>query len=481
MKLLVENRFALLGLVLVAWTAIFGFAYATTPRDDAAPAPDPTVVGVESSLRVCPPPAEDRAAEVTAFAAPGDRGPGDGRVSVRENGDADDDEAEIGSVDLTGAAWAEDVSDVDGHTVLRATGTMAGGLAVAQTRPAEDDEPGATTLTCPEPGTSAWFPTPGGDAELELYLANVDDSPSTVNIDIYTPEGPILDPEHTRGITLDSYDERVVELSELTSDVEPVTVHVRTNRGRVAAALHVARSDSGADWAAPATEPAERVVIPGVPSGDGARDLVVAAPGDEPVRATVRVFNTDGEVEHEALEEFDIPPAATVNRTLEGPLDDQAGTVVVEADGPVVAGVAVSRDGGDDTGYLAATPPLEHRYDARGVATAAEDASLELVLGAVDEDAEVTVTRVGTDGAADDPVTVEIPAGRTEIVELPEQEEPAVLVVTVEAGSGPVHAGQVLRWEDDDEDVWTAARPIPPSPDLVALPATTGTLSSAVP
>lgn len=484
-RFLVEDRFALLGLVVAALFALLGIAYATTPRDaDPLGHADPTVARVESSVRVCPPPVdEDRTTEITAFSAAAEDGSSAGRITVAEN--AEEEPGDTGgpdTIDLAGEPWVEDIGEEERHTVLRATGALAGGLEAVHTTLGESDEPAAAMLSCPEPGLSSWFPVPagGGMAELDLYLANVDDSASTVNIDIYTPEGPVMDPEETRGISVDAHGERVISLSELTTETSAVAVHVRTNRGRVAASLHAARSDSGADWVPPVAEPARRLAVPGVPPGGGSRELIVATPSDEPVRASVRVFTAEGEVQHEALEELDVPPAASANRSIEGPLDEQGGTVLIEADGPVVAGVATSRHDGDDATYAAAAPPLQEPLDELGIAAVVPDTGTGLLLSALEEDAEVLLTPVSPEGEAAEPREVAVAAGHTEVPELDDLDEAAVILVELASGSGAVHAGQTAVWDDGDDSV-TASRPLWPVPSFVALPQANDSLSSALP
>lgn len=480
MRLLVENRFALLGLVMVALTTLFGIALVTTPStaEDAVDQPEPLVTRVESALRVCPPsPDGDSTTEILAFTPTAEDGRADGNATVLENAPEG---AELGTIDVAGEPWAQDIGDAERHSVIRARGGLAGGLEATQTTLGGAGAP-VTASTCPSPGLSNWFLVPGGArlADLELYLANVDDTPSTVNVDIYAPEGPLYAPE-LRAISVDPHGEESIDLTELSEAVPAMAVHVRTNRGRIAPSLLATRSDSGTDWVPAATEPDTRHVIPGVPPGGGSRQLVVATHVDEPVDVSVRLFTTEGEAEHDQLERLEIPPAASATLSLEGPLNEHSGTVLVESDQPIVAGVAMSREDGDDTAYTAATPPLEAPLDARAVAVAPPEATARLLLGAPEENGTVSVTPVALDGehAAAQEVVVE--AGHTVVPEIEGAEDAHALIVDVAEGSGPIYAAQVIS-QGSGEERSSTVRPLPPAPVLVALPATSDTLSSVVP
>ncbi|GAA3760039.1 hypothetical protein HDA32_004785 [Spinactinospora alkalitolerans] len=477
MRLIVENRFALFGLVVVALAALFGVAFLTGAfglgRTDAATA-EPA--RVESALRVCPAPqGEDRLTRVAAFAPESDEGESGGSLVAEENAA---DAEPLGELSEAGRLWSEE-GGAGGGTVVRATGALAAGLEVAQVTVGEDGSY-ATELRCTQPSLSTWFAAPGGAEldELTLNLTNVDDTPATVNVDLYATDGPAYSDE-TRGITVDPHDTVELSLNPLIESTEAVAVHVRTNSGRVAPALFAERSGSGSDWVPPTSPPAKRHVIPGVPSGNGAKRLIVAAPGNDPATASVRVITPEGDAEHEALDGLDIPPAASAALSLEGPLDKEPGTVVVESERPIVVGLALDRAGGDDTAYTAAVPPLEKGVNSRAVLPAnPEGTATELLLGAPGDAASVRVTPVLADGTAGEVLEVEVEAGRTARAE-PESPGAAHAWIVETSGPGPVHAARVLT-DGSGDDRATAVRPLPPAPAVVPLPPVSDSLTSVV-
>ncbi|MFC3994888.1 DUF5719 family protein [Nocardiopsis sediminis] len=477
MKLIVESRFALLGLVMVALTALFGVAFVTgaVGAEPGAAGREPVVSEVASALRVCPPPqGGGRESELVAFATGGD---GEGTLTATENSEGATD---LGASDTPGRPLALDTGDADRHTVVRAEGAFAAGLDVAQTTIGADDDY-ATAVRCAEPGISTWYAAPGGDEldGLRLLLANVDDHAATVNVDLYATDGPAYSND-TRGISVGAHDEAEVDLGELIASTGAVAVHVRTGSGRIASSLFAERTDEGADWVPPTAAPAQRHVIAGVPAGSGERTLIVAAPGDDPATATLRVLTPGGEAEGESVAELSVPPAASATRAVQDALGEEAGTIVVEADRPVVVGAAMDRANGSDTAYAAAVDPLTGPLDRTGVVPGPPAGTgADLVLGAAGDAVDAVVTPYAANGRAGEPVGVEIEAGHTVVPELGAAGNAAALVVEAREGSGPVHAGYVLT-QGSGGGRATAALPVPPAPAQILLPHVDDSLTSVV-
>lgn len=498
MRLIVENRFALLGLVALALATLFGVAFATAPVEVVISSGDTGTARPESAVRVCPPPHEDGAgheSSVVAFAPRvtrnDDGGLGGSLLGAGEPVGEDTDEP--------GRPWRAATGEAGEHVVVRAEGTLAAGLEVAQTTVGED---GATEARCAEPAISTWFALPGGsDPEgveldgLRLHLANTDEGRAVVNVDLYTADGPAFS-QDTRGVQVPPLDAVEVDLRELAANTGALGVHVRTNAGRAAASLLAEHSDGGRDWVPPALAPAEELVVPGVPGGEGARRLIVAAPGEEKaVGVRVRVLTPpepDGDGEEDAPEagaegegplELSIPPAASAWLSLEGVLGQRPATLVLEADGPVVAGVVAQAPGGGDTAYSAAAAPLAGPLDGMAVVPdTPAGTETELLFGAPREDAALVATPVEEDGTTGNALRVEIPAGHTFALgpDTPDWDvprEPHTLRLELTDGSGPVYAARVLRTEEGA----FAAVPVRPAPVELRLPATRHSLVGIVP
>lgn len=477
MKLVVENRFALLGLVMVALSALFGVALVTHPATGADASGPAERARVESMVRACPPPqGGDRTSTLAAYGP--DSGADKGVLAAAANpgaqGEGDAAPAAIGRSEQPGTPWTAELDDTETHSVVTTNGGLAAGVELTQVTLGEDD-PSTSEVRCPEPGLSTWFAAPGGDdlEELRLLAANVDDSAATINIDVYATDGPAVSKE-TRGVAIAANSDTEVDLSPLAESTGAVGVHVRTASGRVAASLFAERSETGADWVPPTNAPATTHVIPGVPEGGGDRRLIVAAPGEDAADVKVRAFTPKGEADHEALESLDVPPSASAELSLEGPLDKQPATIVVTATRPIVAAVAMSRSGGDDTAYTSAVEPLEGPLNGRAVVPSLPGGTeSELLIGAPKQAATVRITPVSADGETGKATEAKVKAGRTEPVRI--DADGAALVVETTKGGGPAYVARVLTGDDT-----TSVLPLPPAAAEIALPEVSDSLTSVV-
>ncbi|WP_067605956.1 DUF5719 family protein [Nocardiopsis listeri] len=554
MRLIVENRFALFGLVALALLALFGVAFVIRPVNPELGVSRPGTVRPELATRVCPAPheSEDDGAEssIAAFAprvGRDDEGalwatPVEGTPRESEDTGADtededtdaeepDEDAETESrspddaeeadergdligEELTepGRVWRTETGEVSHPTALNAEGSLASGLDVAQTTVSDD---AVTEVRCGEPGIGAWFALPGGGGadgvELEtltVHLTNPEDFRATTSIDIYTSEGPSYSPE-SRGIGLEAGESTTIDVTELIQNTGSIGVHVRTSTGRVAASLLAEHAEGHTDWVTPTRAPDVEQVIPGLPAGEGVRRLIVAAPGDEPVEARAYVVPEEGDEEDgddEAEDEgnggkgtpddpmiLNVPPAASAWMTMESALAGLPGTIVVESDAPVVAGVIVEEvdpdDGSDvvETAYTAAVDPLMVPLDDTAVIPdVPEDVDVELILGAPDKDARVVATPISADGSMGDAVRADVAAGTTHVFGTdtdgwapPPGADPAdgyAVRLELLDDSGPVYVARVLR-----SGSGISVLPVRPAPTEVRLPVVRDGMTGVVP
>lgn len=537
MRLIVENRFALFGLVALALLALFGVAFVIRPVNPELGVSRSETVRPELAARVCPAPheSEDDGAEssIAAFA------PRVGRddegalwaTSVegtpQEDEDAEDEDSDAGSPSPGGAdergdligeeltepgrVWRTDTGDVSLPTALNAEGSLASGLDAAQTTVSDD---AVTEVRCGEPGIGAWFALPGGGGadgvELEtltVHLTNPEDFRATTSIDVYTAEGPSYSPQ-SRGIGLEPGESTTIDVTELIQNTGSIGVHVRTSTGRVAASLLAEHAEGHTDWVNPTRAPDVEQVIPGLPSGEGVRRLIVAAPGDEPVVARAYVIPEGGSEEDGDQEAEDdgnegkgtvddpmilnVPPAASAWMTMESALAGLPGTIVVESDAPVVAGVIVEEVDPDDsavveTAYTASVDPLMAPLDDTAVIPdVPEDVDVELVLGAPDNDARVVATPISADGSMGDAVRADVAAGTTHVFGTdtdgwapPSGSDPAdgyAVRLELLEDSGPVYVARVLR-----SGSGISVLPVRPAPTEVRLPVVRDGMTGVVP
>ncbi|MFD6097435.1 DUF5719 family protein [Nocardiopsis flavescens] len=473
MRLIVENRFALFGLVALALAALFGIAVATRPVTAELGITQPGTARPSHTLRVCPAPHDgDADSSVAAFAPrvsrddegglwavpvpeaeeepeedgedSGGRGGSDAQSTSTGTSGEPDPGLLLGE-ELTepGSVWAVDTSTAEEPTAIHGRGSLASGLESAQITASSD---GLTEVRCAEPSVSTWFSLPGGgDSEgvrldaLTVRLTNPETSRATVSLDIHTSSGPSFSIE-SRGISLLPGESTALDITELAQSIGGIGVQVRTSTGRVAASLLAEHAEGPADWVPPTAAPAREHVIPGVPPGGGRRHLVVTAPGEEPAVVRVHVIGPerdgaeqDGDSEGGGDDasppggtaadplELRVPPAASARISLDSVLGGRAGAAVVESDVPVVAGLAAEFTGDDpdeilETAYTAAVPPLSFPLDTTAVLPdSPEGAGTRLVLTAPGADVRLMATPIGADGTQGDAVRAEVTAGTTTV------------------------------------------------------------------
>ncbi|CAL9542423.1 hypothetical protein SUDANB121_04284 [Nocardiopsis dassonvillei] len=552
MRLIVENRFALFGLVALALAALFGIAVATGPVTAELGVTQPGTARPSHALRVCPAPHdEDADSSVAAFAprvsrddtgglwavpvpvveeetgeggedgepeeaadAPEPEEPGDPDAQGGATGAGGPDPELLLGEELTepGNVWGVDTSAAVEPTAVHARGSLASGLEAAQTTAASG---ALTEVRCAEPSVSTWFALPGGgDSEgvrleaITVHLTNPETSRATVSLDIHAGGGPSYSVD-SRGISLPPGGSTVLDITELAQSIGGVGVQVRTSTGRVAASLLAEHVEGHTDWVPPTAAPAREQVVPGVPPGGGRRHLVVATPGDEPARVSVHVIGPEGEGgegpegdgEDDASAprgtrddplELQVPPAASARISLDTVLGGRAGTVVVESDVPVVAGVAAEFTGEDpdeilETAYTSAVPPLSSPLNAGAVLPdSPQGTETRLVLTAPGGDARLMATPIGADGTQGDAVRAEVAAGTTAVFggdgegwTAPDGTDPgggyAVRLDLLE-GSGPLYVARILT----DGDA-RSVLPVRPAPVEVALPVVRDTMVGVVP
>jgi hypothetical protein len=435
MNRLPGNRFALAALVVLALVALYGVATFARP---AASAPrHATTVPVTTANAACP---DTRGARVSAVTPPGAHGSGQ---VYRAGGPA--------VLTTPGTAWSTDVKKKDaGPWAFGAYGSLAPGLTVEQTTSAG----GLAGTRCAQPAADLWFAGPGpADADdVALYLTNVDDRPVTAVIGALSPEGSIETPQGENDVLVAPHTTRLVQVGvqvegfgQAAADAKILALHIRADNGRIAAAVRVQRK-KGADWL-PATAPGTDVVVPGVPSGSGARRLLIAVPGRD--EATVRVEGIAKDGTFAPLGQRSLQAPALAATPFDLGLGGKAAALRLVSDKPIVATLVAQE--GDDFAVTGATRPLAQAGQAGQagqVGLVADDRDrTTLLLTAPGPAATVRLTQVMAQGPTGTAQDVDVPAGHTIEVKMP---PPAGgdgygLTIVPGKGSGPVYAARLLQ------------------------------------
>jgi hypothetical protein len=455
-----------LGTVLVVAVLVGGTVIGNAFGQDPLPRPAPDSVEVVGATAVCPDLRQLKdvlATRVSVGAAPlpaGRTRAGDKVQALRVSAKGAPEPVPVTAPGQVGVGLGT-TTDKDG-LVVSSTGVLAAGLEVEQvTRGEQGIDRGLAGLRCDAPRPEAWFvggATLVGDGSV-LVLANVDDTPSTVDVSVFSATGA-ADNRPGQGITIQPHTRQVINLDTLAPDRNLLAVHVLSRRGRVAAGVRHARADGrvplGVDWVPQATPPSTRVVVPGIPQGPGIRTVLITNPGTDDTTVTVRATTSDGQFVPTKLDQLDVPAGTTISARVDTVAATSAmGVTVTSEGGPIVAGALVQdRQTGPvrEFAYTAGSLPLSGPALMTDLIINRPTEST-LILTAFDAKATVVVTPIrvlGTVGALPAPKTVQVPAGRTATLKLstfypPGTQAQLALEVRPLPGSGPVYAARYLR------------------------------------
>ncbi|MCW2600321.1 MAG: hypothetical protein JWM02_2150 [Frankiales bacterium] len=347
--------------------------------------------------------------------------------------------------------------------VVNSTGPLSAGLEAEQvTRGENGRDRGLAGLRCDPPRTEAWFV--GGGTSVDdvtiLVLANVDDTPATVDVAVFSKTGPV-DPRAGQGLTIEPHTRAIINMDTLAPDRTLLAVHVLSRRGRVAAALRQSTVTNsvpqGVDWVPQSVPPSTSVVVPGIPMvGNGQRSVLVSNPGGDDTDVSIQVTASDSQFVPVGLDRIPVPAGSSVAIRVDPlALRSALGVRVVSTGAPVLAGAFVSdRQIGlvQEYAYSGGSLPLSGPALMTDLVINPPTEST-LILTAPDTAAKVVVTPIrvlGTGGALPAPKLLTVPAGRTVMLRLSTFYPPGATVqlaleVRPQPGSGPVYAGRYLR------------------------------------
>jgi len=355
-----------------------------------------------------------------------------------------------------------------------------GAMATASSAVIVDDvtggnEAGLKAAPCLAPATAHWFSGLGATDEdrTDLILSNPDDAQAQVDLRYYGRSGRIAVPG-SPGLVIKGHDSRPVSLTRLQGE-SPVSVAVQASQGRVTAVAKRTQTrqikPAGVDWQVPSVPPNRVVVIPGVPEGQGGRQLVVTNPNSSRATVAVQVLGFQGPYAPSGAASVDVPPEATATVNLQPGLAGEAAGIKLTSDVPVTGAVIATseRDGaGTDLAVQSAAAPLIGTGVSALATTNIADSQLIISNGG-DSDAQVTFEVFSYDGVRLRTDDVVLAANSTATRRL-NSPAPSYVVVNVPDDSSVV-AGVVLT--QPDRDVAGLATIPLSSPDLASrAPAT---------
>ena len=366
-------------------------------------------------------------------------------------------------------------SGVTSPVMISADGVMAStSSAVIVGDVMEGPEVGLKAAPCLAPATSHWFSGLGAtDTDrTDLILSNPDDAQAQVDLRFYGRSGRVVVPG-SPGILIRAHESRTVSLSSLVDAEGPLSVVVQASQGRVSAVAKRLRTNqlkpAGVDWQIPSVSPSSVVVIPGVPEGEGGRQLVVTNPSATRASVAVQVLGLQGPYEPSGAESLDVPPESTATANLEEGLTGQAGSIKLTSNVPVTGAViSTSRRGGGDVAVQSAAAPLI-RTGVSALATSNIADSQLIVSNSGDGDAPITFEVFSYDGVTLRTVDILLGPNITATRRL-NSPAPSYVVVKVPDGSSVV--GGVVLTQPERDVAGLATVPLA-SPDVASRAPTT--------
>jgi hypothetical protein len=500
-KGLSANRILAPVLVVIALGAVYGLAsFGSSTRLGASGlVGTPRSAAATSVVRACPLPgmAGSGGGNVALVTVPAATGAGQAQLT-RLGGTAS---AALRSLTHPGQLWISRVrparavrhaaphvasnviatAPIQGGVVVRASGSMARGLEVEQLTSA-----GVPSTRCESPGTDFWFVGPGqhSAARIQLFLMNIASQPADVNVEVATDAGPLQGSTDT-GIAVAPHSTVIQTLTPVLHGSRVISLHVRTSVGQVVAGVEETTGAGGSGaWLPMAAEPAKQVVLPGLPSAAGTRQLYVAVPGTRDAHIRLTAVTTRGSYPPAGGSGLDIPGGSAVAIPLPS-LSGIPAALKLSSTVPVTASAMLT---GGPTGapgvFTAAALPLEEQgvvaYNRTGGGT-----NSELVLSAPGRAVKVRITEVTASGTAPAPTIVAIRAGHSLVEQLGKsggsgRKSAFSVLITPLAGSGPLYAGRVVASSGTGGSVQSLL-PVASALTTVPLPQVQNTSVTTVP
>lgn len=299
------------------------------PTEPAAPTHAPERTTLTTATLVCPA-ALPGAPEVSLTTTADDV---DASVRVGLGRDTTDVDLTSGRVTTTREAEATAVTGEDAS----APGLVAG-------RAGGDEQ---AVAACLPPAAEQWFTGVGAGASHRsvLELTNPDEGTAVADVTVLGRDG-VVDAPRLRGVSVPGGRSVRLDLADLVPRTDELALQVVTARGRLGATLldrydRPGRDRLTSDWLPAQLAPATSTLLLGLAPGDGKRTLALANPGDDEVRAELKVVDAESVFAPDGAEPIRVPPRSVVRVTVSSIVNAavRQGAVGLEltSSGPVTA------------------------------------------------------------------------------------------------------------------------------------------------
>ncbi|MFF4018162.1 DUF5719 family protein [Streptomyces sp. NPDC001843] len=370
-----------------------------------------------------------------------------------------------------------DTSGADAPALVgTADGKFAPGWTVQETTEvAAGTGRGLLGVNCSAPDTEFWFPgaSTAADRTDYVHLTNPDDSAAVVDIELFGKDGA-LKSTVADGITVQPHASEPILLSTLTGEKQnDLTVHVSVRSGRVGAAVQALDDKLGGDWLTASTDPADRLVLPGIPKDATSVRLIAFTPGDADADLKVRLASSDGLITPAGNETLHVKSGITTAVDLGDITRGEAGSLVLtptDQSVPVVAALRVVSGKGakQETAFIPATRPVGAR--ATSADNSGKGSTLSLTAPTATAQVKVTAS-AGSEGGTAVSKTYTIKSGTTQDITAPVPSGlKGTYALTVERISGgPVYGARTLTATEDGVPGLTV-QTLPDDRGMVSVP-----------
>lgn len=225
------------------------------------------------------------------------------------------------------------------------------------------------TVDCRPPQFDQWFTGVGAGAKHRsvLQLVNPDAGRAVIDVVVLGRTGPV-DVPALRGLAIRGGESRIFDLAKTIPRRDDLALHVQTLRGRISASVldsfrELGQGQQGQDGLAAQDAPSRSNLLLGLPAGAGQRTLVLANPGPDEGRATIRLVGADAIFTPRNVPEVVLPPESVVRVPLAPVLrgtsdsaDQRPYGLQVESSVPTTAGLMMFVGG--DLAHGTPTPLL---------------------------------------------------------------------------------------------------------------------------
>jgi hypothetical protein len=365
-----------------------------------------------------------------------------------------------------------------GGAEVAASGQMAEGFEAEQV-----DSAGMGLVSCTHAGSDMWFVGTGsseGAPAVWLYLMNTAPVGATADVTILTDTGQQNGLDNA--ITVGPNQLVAENIAPFIHGSQALALHVQTSAGQVAASVWEGQNGGKGAWLPQAAAPATTLVIPGLTVASSAARLFVTVPGSTDAKLKVEAYTPAGASAQFATTPIDASASATTPVTLSS-LGASAAGLELQSSVPIVAGVLVP--GAGIGSFTTATAPVTEQGVVAGN-PATRGLTIGLLLTAPAGAAQARITIVAAAGASSSaaPQTVTVPAGHTIAVAVPRPtgRDPFAIVLTPQAGSGPLYAVRVVTTGTGGLSApVTSLLPVTSALTAITLPPVTNSYTAVLP